>query len=168
MIVMDELKSLKIFRFVQQQGFPEIDEATSVGKFRALMFQPRLLGVLAFGGIVFQFAPLFLALSALLWWNVLLPQYNPFDALYNALIAGPKELPRLGSAPPPRRAAQAMAGTIMLGAGATLLGGWPVASWILQGLFVMSGVLLRRKFCVGSYFYHLVKGDIACANRTLP
>lgn len=165
---MTQSKHIDLLHFVQQQGFPEIDEAGSVKKFRALMFQPRLIGVISIGAIIFQFAPLFLALSAVLWWNVLLPQYNPFDALYNALIAGPKGLPRLGPAPPPRRAAQAIAATIMLGAGATLLGGWLMASWVLQGLFVMSGVMLRRKFCVGAYVYHLVKGDIAYTNRARP
>ena len=165
---MDQFKHLDLLHFVQQQGFPETDEAGSVGKYRALMFQPRLIGVIGVIAIVFQSAPLFLALSSLLWWNVLLPRYNPFDALYNALIAGPKELPRLGPAPPPRRASQGMAATITLGIGATLLGGWPMGSWVLQGLLVVISVLLNRKFCLGSYVYHLVKGNIAYANRTLP
>ena len=84
--------------FVRPQGFADAPQ-TCTSRYPALMWQPRVIGILVLIGLVLQPAPYFLALSALLWWNALLPQLNPFDALYNRLVARPKGLLQLGSAP---------------------------------------------------------------------
>ena len=155
--------------FVQQQGFEAAAASGCAARFEALMFQPRVIGVLVAIALVLQSAPLFLALSALLWWNALLPAYNPFDALYNRLIAGPRQLTRLDPAPPPRRFSQGMAGSFMLAIGGCLLAGWLPAAWILQGLLVAAlSALVFGRFCLGSYLYYLLHGRTGFANRTLP
>jgi len=81
--------------FVRQQGFAEAEGPACGTQYAALMFQPRLTAILVAIGLVLQVGPLFLALSAILWWNVLLPELNPFDAFYNRFVARPKGLARL-------------------------------------------------------------------------
>lgn len=155
--------------FIQQQGFEEAAEAGCSTHFAALMFQPRVTGVIVAFALVTQSAPLFLALSALLWWNVLQPTHNPFDAIYNRMIAEPQKLLRLEPAPPPRRFAQGMAGSFMLAIGVCLLGGWLLAAWILEAFLVAAlSALIFGRFCLGSYIYYLLHGRTGFANRTLP
>jgi hypothetical protein len=155
--------------FVAQQGFRDA-AADSCGQlFPALMFQPKLIGILVLIGLVLQNWLFFVILSAILWWNVLVPELNPFDALYNTLIAAPKGLPRLSKTPQPRRFAQGMAGTFMLAAGITLFLGLHIAAWIAEGMLATAlAALIFGKFCLGSYVYHLLRGDAVFANRTLP
>ena len=120
-------------------------------------------------GVVLQVGPYFLALSALLWWNAILPEFNPFDALYNNLVAEPKGLPRLTSAPAPRRFAQGMAGTFMLAIGLSLLFGWSAAAWTLEALLLIAlGALIFGRFCLGSYLFLIFTGQVSFANKTLP
>jgi hypothetical protein len=155
--------------FIQQQGFRDATPAGCEIQYPALMFQPRLIGVIVAVGLILQAPALFLALSAVLWWNVLLPALNPFDALYNTLIAGPKGLPILTPAPGPRRFAQGMAATFMLGIGLSILWERPVAAGVLEGFLVVALVaLVFGKFCLGSYIFHLIRGEAGFANRTLP
>ncbi|OGR36956.1 MAG: hypothetical protein A2091_00220 [Desulfuromonadales bacterium GWD2_61_12] len=155
--------------FVRQQGFREAGAAACDCQFPALMFQPRIIGVGLVIALVLQSATLFLGLSGLLWWNVLLPARNPFDALYNARIARPQGFPPLPPAPPPRRFAQGMAATFMLAIGSALLFGWHLAAWIFEGLLIAAfAALIFGKFCLSSYLYHLIRRDSAFANRTLP
>ena len=59
--------------FIQQQGFRKATASACEFQYPALMFQPRLIGVLVVSGLVFQSWPLFLILSAVLWRNVLRP-----------------------------------------------------------------------------------------------
>jgi hypothetical protein len=155
--------------FIQQQGFKDATASGCETQFPALMFQPRLIGVIVAVGLVLQAPALFLILSAILWWNVLLPARNLFDVLYNRFIAGPKGLPKLMPAPGPRRFAQGMAATFMLGIGLSILWDQPVAAWILEGFLVVALVaLVFGKFCLGSYIFLLLRGEAAFANRTLP
>jgi len=119
--------------FVRQQGIRDADAATCSRQYPALMLQPRLVGILVVLALIFQNGPFFLALSAILWWNVAVPARNPFDALYNRLVALPKDLPPMTPAPAPRRFAQGMAATFMLAVGVSLLLGWHLAAWILEG-----------------------------------
>ncbi len=100
--------------FVRQQGFLEASSDTCGYQYPALMWQPRAMGILVLVGLVLQSGPYFLALSALLWWNVIVPSLNPFDLLYNLLVARRKGAPRLNPAPAPHRFSQGMAGTFML------------------------------------------------------
>lgn len=97
-----------------------------------------------------------------------LPDLNPFGALYNQLVAKPRGLPRPGPAPSPRRFAQAMAGTFMLGIGLSL-SGWRALAWALEALLLAAlGALILGRFCLGSYLFLVFTGQAAFANRTLP
>jgi Domain of unknown function (DUF4395) len=155
--------------FIRQQGFKNAAPSVCKLQYPALMFQPRLIGIIVAVGLVFQAPVLFLILSAVLWWNAFVPSRNLFDALYNGLIAGRKGLPRLTPAPGPRRFAQGMAATFMLGIGLFLLSGWNVAVWVLEGVLVTAlAALIFGKFCLGSYVFHLLRGESEFANRTLP
>jgi hypothetical protein len=156
-------------QFVRQQGFDDAPAADCACQYSALMFQPRLLGVLVLLAILLQSAALFLVLAVILWWNALVPARNPFDAVYNRAIAAPRNLPSPPPAPAPRRFAQGMAGTLLGGAGLALLAGWPRLSWILQGVVAIAlAALVFGRFCLGSYLYHLLRGKVGFANRTLP
>jgi hypothetical protein len=133
------------------------------------MFQPRLIGVLVIIGLVFHAWPIFLGLAAVLWWNALVPTRNPFDAFYNRLVAAPKGRPKLTPAPGPRRFAQGMAATFMLGIGLSFARGVNGVGWTLSGLLAMAlAALVFGRFCLGSYLFLVLRGDAAFANRTLP
>jgi hypothetical protein len=155
--------------FVRQQGFPDASPGACSYLYPALMWQPRVIGVLVLVGLILQAAPFYLALGALLWWNVILPAFNPFDVLYNRLFAKPKGVPQLPPAPAPRRFAQAEAGTVMLAIGLALLSELSLLAYTLEGLVLASlGALIFGSFCQGSYLFLLITGQSAVANRTLP
>lgn len=154
--------------FVRQQGFREA-EPEACARYPALMWQPRVIGALVVVGLVLQSGPYFVALGALLWWNALLPRLNPFDALYNGLVAQRRGRPRLGAAPAPRRFAQAMAGSFMLAIGGALVAGWSTLAWAVEGALVVAlAALIFGRFCLGSYLFHALTGQLAFANGTLP
>ena len=155
--------------FVRQQGFKDASPAACAYQYPALMWQPRAIGVLVLIGLILQAGPYFLALSVLLWWNVVLPHLNPFDALYNRVVATPRGLPRLGPAPGPRRFAQAMAGTFMLAIGLSLLSGWHTLAWTIEAVLVVAlGALIVGRFCLGSYLFLIFTRQARFANRTVP
>ena len=98
-----------------------------------------------------------------------MPAWNPFDVLYNRLVAARTGRPPLTPAPPPRRFAQGMAGTFMLLIAVFLLLEWRLAMWIVAGMLVVAlGLLIFGRFCLGSYIFHVIRGDAAFAHRTLP
>lgn len=72
--------------FFEQQGFRDAAADSCGFIFPALMFQPKVIGILVVIGLILQNWLFFVILSAVLWWNVLVPDLNPFDALYNRLI----------------------------------------------------------------------------------
>lgn len=155
--------------FVRQQGFRDATPAACTLQYPALMWQPRAVGVLVVLGLVLQAWPYFLALGALSWWNALQPRLNPFDALYNRLVARPADLPRLEPAPAPRRFAQAMAGTFMLAIALAVHAGWRVTAATLEILLAVAlAALIFGGFCLGSYLFLVVTGQAGFANRTLP
>ncbi len=156
-------------QFVRQQGFGDATAASCAYQYPALMFQPRLLAGVVLLAILLQSAALFLVLAGILWWNALVPGRNPFDALYNRTVAAPRNLPPLTPAPAPRRFAQGMAGTFLGGAGLALLAKRPGLAWALEGLVAVALVaLVFGRFCLGSYLFHLLRGESSFANRTLP
>jgi hypothetical protein len=155
--------------FVRQQGFRDASPADCKLLFPALMWQPRVSALVLLAGIFWQAWPVFLGLSALLWWNVAMPHLNPFDSIYNHLVAKPKGLPPLGPAPGPRRFSQGMAGTFMLAIGMSLLFGWRTLAWSIEGLLLLAlAALIFGRFCLGSYIFLLLTGQTGLANRTLP
>jgi Domain of unknown function (DUF4395) len=155
--------------FVRQQGFERASAGACDVQYPALMFQPRIIGILAVIGVLLQSAPLFLTLSLVLSWSALMPRLNPFDALYNGLIAARKGLPRLAPAPDPRRFAQSMAATMTLLIGVSLHAGWTTVAWSIEVLLLVAlAALIFGAFCLGSFVFHLIVGRIEFAKRTLP
>ncbi len=154
---------------MKQQGFVEEADSVCDMHFSGLYFQPRIVGPLVVVGIFLRSPAFFFVLSAILWWNVVFPKWNPFEMLYNRAIAAPRWKPLLPPAPAPRAFAQGMAAAFLLLAGAALLEGWMMAAWILEAFLVIAfAALLFGKFCLGAYVYHLLRGRIAFANTTLP
>jgi hypothetical protein len=163
------MSSPVVVNFMKQQGFPEEPADACNLHFAALYFQPRIVFPTVLLAIALQWPPLFLAVSAVLWWNVLLPRLNPLEQVYNRLIAVPRGRAPLTPAPGPRRFAQGMAAAFSLGAGVTLLAGWPAVSWAFQGFLVLGfSLLLFGRFCLGAYVFHVLRGELAFANSTLP
>jgi len=155
--------------FIRQQGFKDASGAACDFEYPALMFQPRVIGVLVLAAVLLQAPKLFLTLSAVLWWNALIPRLNPFDWLYNSLVAARKGLPRLTAARGPRRFSQGMAATFMLLIGASLLAGWHTLALVLEALLLGAlGALIFGAFCLGAYLFHRLTGNGEFARRTLP
>ncbi len=156
-------------RFMRQQGFPDADGPACAAHFRALRFQPSIVGPLILIGIILQSRFVFAALSALLWWGVVFPRWNAFEALYNVLVARPRKREKLTAAPAPRRFAQGMAATFMLVVAVALTMGWYWTGVVFQAFIVVAFVaLLFGKFCLGSYVYQLIRGQSQFAHATLP
>ena len=155
--------------FILQQGLAAPPQEGCPARFSALMFQPRLVGALILLAVILQSPAIFLVLSGILWWNVLVPRLNPFDAVYNLTLADRPGAVRLQPAPPPRRFAQGMAGTFALAIGALLLLQLGTAALVFQALLLAAlAALIFGRFCLGAYVYHLLKGRVAFANSTLP
>jgi len=163
------MSSSVVSNFMKQQGFPdEPDDACNM-HFQGLYFQPRIVFPLVLVAILLQSAWLHLAISAVLWWNTLIPSLNPFELAYNRWVARPRGRAGLSPAPKPRRMAQGMAAAFSLGAALALLYGQPVFAWVMQAFLVVGfSALLFVKFCIGAYVFHLLKGRVAFANSTLP
>jgi hypothetical protein len=163
------MSSHAVTNFMRQQGFPDEPSDACNMHFEGLYFQPRIVFALVLVAVVLQSASLLLASSAVLWWNVLFPSLNPFERAYNRFVARPRGRLPLTPAPGPRRFAQAVNAAFNMGAGLGLLAGWTVTSWVLQGMVVAGfSLLLFAKFCFGAYVFHLLRGETAFANRTLP
>jgi hypothetical protein len=166
------MASQTVRNFMRQQGFTEEPSQVCDMHFAGLYFQPRIVGTLVLVGIILR-APastmLFLALSVILWWNVSVPKLNPFEVFYNRVIAAPRRKTPLAPAPGPRRFAQGMAAAMMLIVTLALWQSWMITARVFEGLIVVAfGSLLFGKFCMGAYFYHLLRGEWAFANQTLP
>ena len=169
------MSSRAVANFMTQQGFVEEPPDACDMHFEGLYFQPRIVFPTVIVAILLQLvsipwsAGLHLAISAVLWWNALVPARNPFELAYNRWIARPRGREELVPAPGPRRFAQGMAAALSLGAGLALLYGAMPVAWVLQAFLVVAFVaLLFGRFCLGAYVYHLLRGRAAFANSTLP
>jgi Domain of unknown function (DUF4395) len=163
------MASSVVSNFMKQQGFADEPESLCNMHFSGLYFQPRIVGPLVVVAILLHSSLLFLALAAVLWWNVLFPEWNPFEVFYNHVIAVPRGKSTLAPAPAPRRFAQGMASTFMVVAALALQAGWVVTAWVVEALLVIAFMaLLFGKFCLGAYIFHLLRGQRAFANATLP
>ena len=142
-------------RFIRMQGVtaPDIDDEL----YSALMLQPRVVGAIVALGIVVQSPLVFLTLSAALLWSALVPSRNPFDVIYNRVIAQPRGLAPLGLAPAPRRFAMGMAGTVALTIGVALLVGAAITAWVFEGLFAVAVIqVVFADICGAANVYHLL------------
>ena len=139
--------------FIRQLGFTT--EGCQDGLYSALMFQPRVIAGAVISGVVLQSPWLFLAMSTALWWGALVPRHNPFDAFFNHVMANPTRLAAMPAAPPPRRFAQAVAGTVALSIAMALFAGASHAAWLIEGMFVAASMsVVVRSFCPPAYLYH--------------
>jgi len=155
--------------FVLQQGLSAAAGPACIAQSSALMFQPRAVGVIVAAALILQSAPLFLALSVVLWWSALLPELNPFDALYRATLGRRPDAARLGPALPPRRFSQGMAGTFAGAIGILLALHETTAAFVVEGFLIVALVaLLSLRLCLGSFLFHLFAGRGQFAVRTLP
>ena len=146
-------------RFIRMQGFttPQVDEEL----YSALMLQPRIVGATVALGLVVQSPWLFLALSAALLWSALVPLRNPFDAIYNRAVAGPRGLAPLGTAPAPRRFAMGMAGTVALTIGIALLAGAAITAWVFEGLFAVAALqVVFGDICGAANLFHMLQRSL--------
>ena len=143
-------------RFIRQLGFPGTQFPDSF--YSALMFQPRAVGCVVALGVLLQSPWPFLALSAALWWSTLFPSFNLFDAIYNSVVAHRRGLRPLGIAPPPRRFAQGLAGTVAMVIAVALLSDVTTVAWIFQGLFVVASMaVVFRDNCAGAEVYYRLR-----------
>ena len=123
------MPSRAVTNFMKQQGFAEEPPDACDMHFEGLYFQPRIVFPAVIVAILLQLvsiplsAGLHLLISAVLWWNTLLPASNPFELAYNRWVARPKGRLELVPAPGPRRMAQGMAAAFNLGAGLALVYG---------------------------------------------
>ncbi len=142
---------------------------TLTGGSRLFSFSRGLIGLAVLVGITLQSPAVFLGLWAVLWWSALLPRLNPFDALYNVTLGARPGAIRLRAAPAPRRFAQGMAGTFALAIGAMLRLEWFITATVLE-VFLGAAIaaLIFGRFCLGSYIYHLLRGETDFAAKTLP
>lgn len=169
------MSSSPVQNFMRQQGFAEEPPDACDMHFEGLYFQPRIVFPSVLVAIALQLVslPLSIALhaviSALLWWNTLVPAANPFELAYNRWLAAARGRRALVPAPGPRRFAQGMAAAFNLGAALALAQGALALAWTLQALLVVAfSALLFGRFCLGAYVYHLLRGRVAFANSTLP
>ena len=169
------MASRAVTNFMKQQGFASEPPDACDMHFEGLYFQPRIVFPAVIVATLLQLvsvplsAGLHFLLSAVLWWNTLLPSRNPLELAYNRWVARPKGRLELVPAPGPRRMAQGMAAAFNLGAGLALLYGMAPLAWVLQAMLVVAfSALLFGRFCLGAYVYHLLKGRVAFANSTLP
>ena len=133
--------------FMKQRGFVEEADSVCDMHFSGLYFQPRIMASLLVIAILVQNPIFFFVLSAILWWNVAVPKWNPFELVYNRMVAAPRGKPTLRPAPAPRAFAQGMAAVLMLPTGLALVSGWLIAAYILEALLVIAfGALLFGKF----------------------
>ncbi len=162
------MASQSVINFMKQQGFTEEIPSISGAHFAGLTFQPRIIGALVVLGILLQSRILFLMLSTILWWNALVPSLNPFEINvqpHDCLTS--RATPAV--APGPRRFAQGMAATFVLIIGIGLMESWTITAYLFEWLIVVAiSALLFGRFCLGSYIYHLLFGQLSFANATFP
>src|SRR5256714_12009015 len=127
-----------VMNFMKQQGFTQEPPDRANLRFKGLQFQPPIVASMMLVAILTQSAAIFLLFSALLWLNVLVPAANPFEQVYNRLVARPRGRPLLTPPPGRRRFVQGMAAVFMLAAGLTLLQGWRTASYVFQGVLALA------------------------------
>lgn len=164
-----ELARRRRRNFILQQGFCEPDAGGCTAQYAGLQFQPRVILATLAVGTILPSPAIFLGLGAVLWWSALLPELNPFEAVYNATLGRRPGAYRIGRAPAPRRFTQGFAGTWSLAVAALFLGGWTTAAWVAElSLLAAVIVLAVGGFCLGSFLYHVLTGRIDFALRTLP
>ena len=155
--------------FILQQGFAEPAPEDCSIQYSALVFQPRIVLVGVVAGILFQSQAVFSILCAMLWWSALVPKLNPFRALYNRTLGSRSGGFRLDPSPAPRRAAETEAGAVALACALLIHAGFGPAAYVIEAIFLAAALaVLGGGFGLGSFVYHLLRGNLRFALRTLP
>jgi hypothetical protein len=166
----DAMRNSKI-QFIRSQGFPDPHPGDQL--YSALMLQPRIVGAVTVIGVLLQTPWLLLALSAALGWSALVPTRSPFDAIYNYVVARPRGLAPLGTAPAPRRFAAGLAAILTLAIGVALLTEARSTARVLEALLAaaVAAVVFGRS-CAGAALYEVLRrrwssGGRACSAAPL-
>jgi len=116
-------------------------------------------------GAILEAPVIFVALWLILWLSAFFPRLNPFEALYNRLSSRF----RLTTAPPPRRFAQWLAGTMALAISLLLRAGYRRAAIAVEGsLLAAVAAILFRGFCFGSWLFHRLTTRPSDGRHPLP
>jgi len=160
---------LRRLNFIVQQGSPVPDGASCDARYGSLLLQPRLVLGWTVIALLLGSAPLFAALGALLCFCAAVPEMNPFEALYNAVLARRRGGVRLTPAPAPRRFSQLLGGALSLTVACLYVFGHSGAARIVGVVFLAFVVSLAvAGFCFGSFVYHLLRGRWRFAWRSAP
>jgi hypothetical protein len=155
--------------FILQQGFENPAPASCSLQYSALQFQPRIIFFWVLAATAFQSAAAFAVLAAVVWWNALLPRLNLFELVYNRTFGRRPAGFQVGPAPAPRRTAQVMAGTFALAIVLLISFGYSTAAYVVEGIFLAAVLaLILGGFCLGSFVYHVLRGEWKFARQTLP
>jgi hypothetical protein len=142
-------------QFIRSQGFLHEDPDDQL--YSALMLQPRIVGAFTVIGVLLQSPWVFLALSAALFWSALVPRLSLFDAIYNYVVAHPRDLAPLEAAPAPRRFAGGLAAMFMSAIGVALVTGARGAAWVLEGVLAIAVVaVVFGRSCAGAELYNVL------------
>ncbi len=155
--------------FLLLQGFAADEPTSCSSRYGALQFQPRVVGVIFFVGILTQWWWLFLLLSAALWVGVARPERNLFEALYRKTLGKRPGAEAIPPTPTPRRFAQGMAATFALLISLCLFFRRPLWAYLLEMMMAVAlGLLLFAGFCAGAYVYYMFRGQAEHAKKYLP
>jgi hypothetical protein len=155
--------------FIIQQGLDAPHPAGCRVLSSALLFQPRVVGPTVLVGTLLQSPAVFTVLGVVLWWSALVPRFNPFDRIYNATFGARPGASHLEPAPAPRRFSQGMAGLFALAIAFSLASGARGPAYVLEALFIAAAAAIAVfRFCLGSFIFHLLRGRVDFAMRTLP
>ena len=134
-----------------------------------MLFQARLIGLIAVAGALSRSPAVFAALAAVLSWSALLPRLSPFDLAYNRTLGRRAGAPKLTPAPAPRRFSQVEAATISTAAAVAMSSGAWIAATVFQAILLLAvASLIFARFCPGSFTYHIATGRARFAFDTLP
>jgi len=153
--------------FILQQGFPEPAAETRDRQYSAILFQPRLLGLVFVVASVAQSPATFVALGVILWWCMLLPRLNPFNGFYNRVVA-PWSGVTLTPSPAPRRFSQFLGGSFCFAIAASLVLGFHTTAVVLEAFLLAGTATMLAGFCVGTLLFHVLRGRPDIARNTLP
>jgi len=153
--------------FIVQQGFAEPTAETCDRQYSAILFQPRLLGLAFVTASALQLPAMFFALGAILWWCMMVPGLNPFNAAYNLALAASSGI-TLTSSPAPRRFSQFLGGSFCLAIAASLTLGLRMTAIVLEAFLIAGTATMLAGFCVGTVLFHVLRGRADIARNTLP
>jgi hypothetical protein len=155
--------------FVRQQGFEAIDAETVCEFSSALRYQPRLVALIAAAGAITRSPVVFAGLAALLSWAAAAPRLNPFDFAYRRTLGRRSGAAALPPSPMPRRFSAGMGAVFAAAIAVAMASGFRITAWVLQAVLMLAVLsVIYGRLCIGSFLYHLLRGELGFAIGTLP